>query len=509
MPEYQTYDVIVAGGGTAGCIIASRIAQNGINPQSGDRLRVALIEGGPYLIKGKEKPRPGYGVPSRRRVIINISYLEVRPQPWPYDGYQNKMVGGCGLHWGGNAYVPFSEDYEHWREETGVDWTEEKFKPAVDEIIESHSIHPAVLENMTLGNNLFKDAAQALGYAPARVPMARENCINCGYCGSGHLCKYDAKGTSLYYTYLAEQNGVEIIADAEVEQIIIEKQGVKAIAKGVFYTQSGERKEARAPKVIVTCGISGTPVLLMRSGYGRRALLGNQLVVENNNVGAHLDGDINHNVEALFDQDIKGERGGVERYQFTIRNSQGKLGDHNLQFFDTNMSAVDESYPHLLALHRFAPHFGGEHKNFMRTVGKRLGAIAVRLRSPIWEKGAVNAMGRFEYDGENPKILKSLKEGTELAVELYNQMSVRPIRLESRPPMRYRISHQTSSCRAGENPRNSVVNSDFQCHDIENLFISSAAVIPRAPLSHSHIPTCVVAAYTWRRIVENHFSRGV
>ena len=113
MPEYQTYDVIVAGGGTAGCIIASRIAQNGINPQSGDRLRVALIEGGPYLITGKEKPRPGYGVPSRRRVIINISYLEVRPQPWPYDGYQNKMVGGCGLHWGGNAYVPFSEDYEH------------------------------------------------------------------------------------------------------------------------------------------------------------------------------------------------------------------------------------------------------------------------------------------------------------------------------------------------------------------------------------------------------------
>ena len=49
MPEYDSYDLIVAGGGTAGCLIASRIAQHGINPSTGDRLRVALIEGGPSL----------------------------------------------------------------------------------------------------------------------------------------------------------------------------------------------------------------------------------------------------------------------------------------------------------------------------------------------------------------------------------------------------------------------------------------------------------------------------
>ena len=54
-----------------------------------------------------------------------------------------------------------------------------------------------------------------------------------------------------------------------------------------------------------------------------------------------------------------------------------------------------------------------------------------------------------------------------------------------------------------------MVNSDFECHDVENLFVGSAAAIPRSPLSHSHIPTCVVAAYTWRRIVANHLSRGV
>ena len=69
MPEYDSYDLIVAGGGTAGCLIASRIAQHGINPRTGDRLRVALIEGGPYFIRGESELRPGYGVPERRKAV--------------------------------------------------------------------------------------------------------------------------------------------------------------------------------------------------------------------------------------------------------------------------------------------------------------------------------------------------------------------------------------------------------------------------------------------------------
>ena len=53
-----------------------------------------------------------------------------------------------------------------------------------------------------------------------------------------------------------------------------------------------------------------------------------------------------------------------------------------------------------------------------------------------------------------------------------------------------------------------MVSSDFESHDVENLFVSSAAVIPCGNLSLAHIPVCVVAAYTWRRMVANHFSRG-
>ncbi len=506
MPEHDSYDLIVAGGGTAGCLIASRIAQHGIHPGTGDRLRVALIEGGPYFIRGQAELRPGYGVPERRRAVVNINYQEFRAQPWPYDGHQNKMVGGCGLHWGGNGYLPFSEDYDHWRRESGVDWEEEKFQAAVDEISEVYNLRPSVAENMTLGNNLFRDAALAMDRQPKPSPMGRRNCINCGFCGSGHLCKYDSKGSSLYYIHQCEKHGVKIISDAEIEKVIIEKQGGRAVARGVHYSQFGEHREARAPKVLVTCGTAGTPVLLMRSGYGPRELLGDRLIVENDNIGKHLDGDIGHGVDALFDIEIKDSHGGVERYDFAV--SQADLGYHSLQIRDSKMSAIDEAYPHVLALHPFAPQPGWEHKEYMRTVCKRLGSIAATVGAPIWDKGVVTPTGTHVYNRRHPGILKSLKEGTEFIIELYDRMAVRPIKVDATPPKRFSIGHQTSSCRAGESAKNSVVNSDFESHDVENLFVSSAAVIPCGNLSFAHIPVSVVAAYTWRRLVENHFSRG-
>jgi len=506
MPEYDSYDLIIAGGGTAGCLIASRIAQHGINPRTGDRLRVALIEGGPYFIRGESELRPGYGVPERRKAVVNINYQEFRAEPWPYDGMQNKMVGGCGLHWGGNGLLPFREDYDHWRRETGVNWDEKILQAAVEEISKVYNLHPSISENMTTGNNLYRDAALAMGQDPKPSPMGRRNCINCGYCGSGHLCKYDSKGSSLYYIHECEKHGVKIIPDAEIEKVIIEKQGGRAIARGVHYTQHGQPREARAPKILVTCGTGGTPVVLMRSGYGPREILGDRLLVENKNIGKHLDGDIGHGVDALFDTAIKDSYGGVERYDFTI--SEANLGYQKLTSRDSKMSSIDEAYPHLLALHSFAPQLGWEHKNYMKTVCKHFGSIAITIGAALWDKGIVTPTGKYVYNRRHPGILKTLKEGTEFIVDLYSKMAIRPTRVNAAPPNRFSIAHQTSSCRAGESAQNSVVNSDFESHDVDNLFVSSAAVIPRGCLSFSHIPVSVVAAYTWRRMVENHFSRG-
>src|SRR5262245_6089834 len=122
MPETKTYDAVIVGAGFSGPILAAKIAEKGVNPKTGDRLKIALIDAGPHF---KGLPRPGYGSPLRRQMFANLEDSYLRAYLWNNDLSLAKIVGGSSLHWGAQAFLPFSIDYVHWQKETGVDWTED------------------------------------------------------------------------------------------------------------------------------------------------------------------------------------------------------------------------------------------------------------------------------------------------------------------------------------------------------------------------------------------------
>jgi len=305
MQAQNNYDVIIIGSGVGGSILAAHIAEKGVNPRNGERLRIAMLEAGPYW---KGEPRPGYGVPLRRQAITNVFSDDASERMWPWG--MVKMVGGSTMHYGASVYLPYSVDYKHWVDE-GTDWTEEACRDAAAEVEKMFNIHTEPDEMLSKGCLMFRETAKALGREVHPAQVARRNCLYCGFCEGGYFCRYDSKMNAMTtYIPLAEKRGVEIIPNAPVERVIIEKKGARPVATGVVFQQAGKSVELRASKIIVSGGVIGTPRLLFMSGYGPKDDLGGKLVVENSNIGKHLDIHAAIIVQAYFDEPIKdGSRG--------------------------------------------------------------------------------------------------------------------------------------------------------------------------------------------------------
>jgi choline dehydrogenase-like flavoprotein len=540
MQTTDPYDVAVVGAGMAGIIVAAKIAEKGVHPRTGGKLRVALVERGPYL---KGEPRPGYGHPVRRQMFTNVmsefreggryvmgvaqdSPRQGSGSPWLDAGsgqaYASRysfpvpaasIVGGGSLHYGAETRDPHSVDYLAWQRETGVDWTEANMKAAAQEIVRMFSVHerpPELLDQFCLD---FGQAARDLGFEVTPTVMAKRNCLLSGFCDRIDMCKYDAKGGSFVaYIPICERNGVDIIPDSEVQRVIIDK----GRATGIEFTRKGAAGVLKAERVVVSSGIFGTPVLLMRSGYGSRDDLGRNLVVENAHVGRNIDtrpGPRTSHI-GVFDSPM----------------SDGEFHDGGFHVFhDTRPDKVSEriqfrcipiliGQPHQVAFHDFAPEFGWEHKNFMRQICNpavpsvhrdellKRGQMSTAVVRPAGVFGRTNIRANFSYEVGHPNIQKVLEEGDKLAKEILRATNAKEVITNTQPSAARGFFAFAGSCRAGADPRTSVVNQYGESHDVENLFICDSSIMPRCASQGYGGPTATVAAFISERIVARHFT---
>lgn len=493
-------DVVIIGSGVGGSIIAANLARYGVNPKNGEKLRIVVLEAGPYW-KGAVKP--GYGSPLRRQLITNCFSDDAADRMWPWG--MVKMVGGSTMHYGASVYTPYPEDYLHWVAE-GTDWTEESCRAAAAEVTRMYNIHSEPDAVLSKGSLLFRDTARAMGRDVQKALVARRNCLYCGFCEGGYFCRYDSKMNAMTtYIPVAERHGVEIVSNAEVQKIVIEKRGARAVAAGVIYQKDGKSTQLKAGKVIVSAGVVGTPILLFKSGYGPRKDLGDQLIVENNNIGEHLDIHAAIVVLAYFDQAIKdGSRGAAPAGHFFLDDA-GPNAYGRMRIKDSGMVGVEE--PWSLAFSPFAPDFGREHKQFMKVARTRRGGTLVVLKKPEGYRGRINLRtADMEYEG-NETILKRMREGGEMSREVLSKMGAKRIVGEDMSPI-FHIAHGVSTCKAGADARTSVVNQNFESHDVDNLMICDASVQPRTASGDAVGPLATISVLAAQRIVANHFKRG-
>ncbi|MBI4482087.1 MAG: GMC family oxidoreductase [Acidobacteria bacterium] len=524
MLKEKLYDALVVGAGFAGAVVAAKIAQEGVDPTNGERLKVALIEGGPHF---KGKPKWGHGIPSRRQLFTHIPQ-DMRQKARSgrlIEGRLYKGVGGGSIQWGAKGHPPDDKDYEWWARETGVDWTKKNMEPAVAELLRIWHSHTVPDELLSEYHFRFRDAAQSMGYKTQKMLIHKRNCIMCGtHYEAQPQCRYDAKmSTLLSHIPIAEENGVEILPDTKVEQVTIEKRGARWTATGVWYSEKNARPEKAESKKIILAGALGTPLLLYASGYGPRDLLGDRLLVENPNVGSNIEGHVRNmmNVTARF-EDLIVHEPGDGNFGFWFVDDKDHQGTDRLFILsgaDTQGSGFwgASSY----ALSPWAPEFGHAHKDWMRHNWKAWRHIA---GSPFYSapliayshwpapKARILPDGSFQFDDEHAAIRKRAKECRDLLWALFEKMGAKELRDVHRLPYEGArlgpILHEVGACRGGVDRRNSVVDSDFECHDIANLFIVDSCTPPGATsLWSGGTVAAVMGTFAAQRMIANHFRR--
>ncbi len=530
----KPYDLAIVGAGQAGCALAGKIAESGVNPANGEPLKIALLDRGPYI---KGKPNPGYGSPLRRQMFTNVSLDfvgryrhrftlppgETRRRPLS-DGERAftqgtpNIFGGGTLHYTARTHAPYPEDYEVWVNETGADWSYQNLKPFGEMIHRDFNIHARPKEMWVRMDYMLQDAARAIGYEPHDATLAKRNCLFTGYCDGTNMCKYDARqGSFIAYLPIAEERGLDSYPDSQVERILLEKQAGQVRVKGIEYIQNGVRQTLEVPRVIVSAGNYGNPPLLYRSGYGPRDLV-KDLVVENPNVGAHTDNRPQlRGPTAVFDEPLSDAAYRHNPAQYVYHDIHG---DPHYERLELSISANQLAAPDRMALESGAPGFGREHKEYMRslydeskmTPARRKAACIARasmhLVRPRNIRGYINEWGEQIYRGDDPSIVKGLQEGRELVYELFKKMGAREISGMD-APIRVRVlSTFVSSCIVGADPKTSVVNPYFESHDIDGLFICDASVVPRAATQGYAGTVATVAVFGASRIIDRHFKRG-
>ena len=525
MLKEKAYDVIVVGAGFAGAVAAAKIAQEGVNPTNGERLKIALIDAGPYF---KGKPNWGYGIPSRRQMFTHIPH-DMRQGDRSgriVDGLLYKGVGGGSIQWGAKGHPPDDQDYEFWARETGVDWTKENMKSAVDEILRMWNSHTVPDKLLSEYHFRFRDAAQSMGFQTHKMLIHKKNCIMCGsHFETQPQCRYDAKmSTLLSHIPIAEENGVEILPDAKVEQVINEKRGAQWVATGIWYTEKGESaQKADATRIILAGGETRTPLLLYASGYGPKDLLGEKLIVENPHVGSNLEGHPRSRwepVTARF-EDILVHEPGDGNFGFWFLDDKDSQGNDRL-FICSGADTHGSNYmgAHSYALSPWAPKLGHQHKNWMRKNWQEWRHI---VGSPFYfgpliayshqsgPRARILPDGTVQFEHDHPIITKRFQEGRDLIWSLFEKIGAKEIRdnPEDHWPQPEGLAHHVGSCRAGTDRENSVVNSNFECHDIANLFIVDSSTHPRVTsLWSGGTVAAVVGTFAAQRIVANHFRRS-
>ncbi|RTL54196.1 MAG: GMC family oxidoreductase [Rhodocyclaceae bacterium] len=464
-----TADAVIVGSGAGGAIAAYELASKG--------KKVVVLEAGPYVPSEKfsEMMAVGMGTLYQDHGGQNNSYGDIAI-------LQGACVGGSTVV---NAALCFrTPDYylKLWGKEFGLtNLTTKVMTPYFEKVEKNLQIRQNAPHETSVGADLINAGIRKLGLPPGIAKRNVKNCGLTGFCFAG--CKTDRK-QSMLVTYLpwAVAKGATIYSDTRAVKVLTDNGKANGILAEVIDPANGQKKadvRVDAPIVILAAGPVQTPILLMKSG----------LANSSGQVGKNFACHPTMSLTAEFDKEVDDFHGATHSLymdKYTLPEEGGYL------LLNAVQDPVEASF-------QVEPGTGKPYVAYMSRYRNTIRLITLihdkNVGEVVWKDGA-KSINYTVDDHDFEAMKKGLKTNARIlfasgakkvwipssqrqAIESESQIDAVIDGLKNEPARyRYTSFHPQGTCRMGADPKRTVVNPKGETHDVKNLYVADASLLP-------------------------------
>jgi choline dehydrogenase len=489
----QTFDVIIVGGGTAGCVAAMRLSAD-------PNRSVLLLEAGP-----DPWPLPEIVADAQQqtKLLLESDFLTMIPTKRHEDDSTYWSLAGRIMGGGSSVNVmsvvrPQRADLDGWAALGNPDWTYERCLPFMkmieaDQDFPDSPIHgsdgPLFVKRtfsldapMTAPVAAFIEASYAVGLPKCpdlNVPDPL------GVCPSPYNIRDGRRqsATVAYLSWARNRPNLTILDRAAVQTLRFAGSRVE----GVNYERDGELHVATGSQVLLTSGVYGTPQILMLSGIGPSAELARHGIPVRHELRGVGENYQDHAVVYVTFEGAKDftEDWTIPRFRLITRaNATGDAANfHIMMRPPTAVRGLKRMLP--VSAHLLEQRARGRVYLQSADAHDHVAIDSAMLEHPEDVRAMVETMGFLDELVHQPQTR-----------EYYGPM-IQPEPGEDWGTFARRTydsyHHGAGTCKMGPaSDATAVVNQRLRVHGLDNLWIGDASIMPVVPRAHLNLTALLI-----------------